>query len=121
MSGTVQTCREFRSKDLSRKVLNQRRKIFAIGIAEPFPEMKDEFYEFIGPRLDTRSAKDKTQMLIDGFEKFQKNFELSDEEIDTLKITFIKEIFENSKFLLYTIFCGFIDLIFIRKMLSQIF
>ena len=30
-------------------------------------------------------------MLIDGFEKFQKNFELSDEEIDTLKITFIKE------------------------------
>ena len=35
-----------------RKVLNQRRKIFAIGIAEPFPEMKDEFYEFIGPRKD---------------------------------------------------------------------
>ena len=39
-------------------------------------------------------------MLIDGFEKFQKNFELSDEEIDTLKITFIKEIFANSKFFL---------------------
>ena len=39
-------------------------------------------------------------MLIDGFEKFQKNFELSDEEIDTLKITFIKEIFANSKFYL---------------------
>ena len=37
-------------------------------------------------------------MLIDGFEIFQKNFELSDEEIDTLKITFIKEIFANSKF-----------------------
>ena len=92
--------------------------------------MKDEFYEFIGPRkdileatstlvsdvgdilqhlrhshlnsvtnkisnerLDTRSAKDKTQMLIDGFEKFQKNFELSEEEIETLKITFIKEFF----------------------------
>ena len=36
-------------------------------------------------------------MLIDGFEKFQKNF---DEEIDTLKITFIKEIFANSKFFL---------------------
>ena len=83
--------------------------------------MKDEFYEFIGPRLDTRSAKDKTQMLIDGFEKFQKNFELSDEEIDTLKITFIKEIFANSKFLLNTIFCGVIDLIFTRKMPSQIF
>ena len=39
-------------------------------------------------------------MLIDGFEKFQKNFELSDEEIDTLKITFIKEIFANSIFFL---------------------
>ena len=56
--------------------------------------MKDEFYEFIGPRLDTRSAKDKTQMLIDGFGKFQKKFELSEEEIETLKITFIKETFK---------------------------
>ena len=56
--------------------------------------MKDEFYEFIGPRLDTRSAKDKTQMLIDGFGKFQKNFDLSEEEIETLKITFIKETFK---------------------------
>ena len=56
--------------------------------------MKDEFYEFIGPRLDTRSAKDKTQMLIDGFGKFQKKIELSEEEIETLKITFIKETFK---------------------------
>ena len=32
-------------------------------------------------------------MLIDGFEKFQKNFDLSEEEIETLKITFIKESF----------------------------
>jgi len=56
-------------------------------------------------------------MLIDGFEKFQKNFELSGEEIDTLKITFIKEIFANSKLLLNTTFCGLIGLIFTRKML----
>ena len=32
-------------------------------------------------------------MLIDGFEKFQKNIDLSEEEIETLKITFIKESF----------------------------
>ena len=56
-------------------------------------------------------------MLIDGFEIFQKNFELSDEEIDTLKITFIKEIIANSKFLLYTIFCGFIGLILKKRRL----
>ena len=48
-------------------------------------------------------------MLIDGFEKFQKNFELSDEEIDTLKITFIKEIFENPKFSSLFIFVDFLE------------
>ena len=55
-------------------------------------------------------------MLIDGFEKFQKNFELSDEEIDTLKITFIKESFENPKFFLLV----YIFVVFLKSFVTII-